>query len=128
MHAWQQSLLIFLGAGVGGIARYWLALAIDTWARQPVLGLPWGTIGVNIIGSFLIGLAFGTLKHDAVKLLCVTGLLGGFTTFSAFSLQTYQLWSKGSWAFALSNVAASVLLCVIGTAAGLWLSGSHSQS
>ncbi len=87
--------------------------------------LPWGTIGINVAGSFLIGF-FGTLtleggRHPApewVRLFVMVGICGGFTTFSSFSLQTLDLLRGGAWDRALVNVAASVLLCLASVGAG----------
>ncbi len=112
---------IALGGALGSVARYWLAV----WA-SPVSGsLPWGTIGINVAGSFLIGF-FGTLtleggRHPApewVRLFVMVGFCGGFTTFSSFSLQTLDLLRGGAWDRALLNVAASVLLCLASVGAG----------
>lgn len=89
--------------------------------------LPVGTISVNVLGSFLIGLAFALLKSrvgnpEVISAFVIVGLLGGFTTFSAFSLETLGLIEAGFWYKALVNVALSVLCCVgaafLGVSAG----------
>jgi CrcB protein len=113
--------LIALGGALGSVARYWLAV----WALPASRSLPWGTIGINVAGSFLIGF-FGTLtleggRHPApewVRLFVMVGICGGFTTFSSFSLQTLDLLRGGAWDRALVNVAASVLLCLASVGAG----------
>jgi CrcB protein len=98
-------------------------------ARTAGTGFPWGTLLVNVTGSFAIGLlaALATADGRAVvvgdaRAFLVVGLLGGFTTFSAFSVETLRLAQAGEWGSAGANVAASVLLCLlavwIGFAAG----------
>lgn len=106
---------------MGSVARYWIAL----WALPLSRNLPWGTIGINIAGSFLIGF-FGTLtleggRHPApewARLFIMVGICGGFTTFSSFSLQTLDLLRGGGWGRALANVAISVMLCLASVAIG----------
>ena len=107
------------GSAVGGVLRFWLT----TWvARVLPTHLPLGTLLVNVTGSFAIGaLAAAFLyRGDATTVwpaLLMTGLLGGFTTFSAFSLQTLQLAHQGLWVPAAANVLLSVLLCLV----AVWL-------
>jgi CrcB protein len=87
--------------------------------------LPWGTIWINILGSFVIGL-FGTLTlaqgrfpvSENARLFVMVGLCGGFTTFSSFSLQTLDLMRNGAMGRAAINIVASVVLCVAAVAAG----------
>ncbi len=115
------SFWIALGGALGSVARYWIAL----WAVPLSRNLPWGTIGINIAGSFLIGF-FGTLtleggRHPApewARLFVMVGICGGFTTFSSFSLQTLDLLRGGGWGRALANVAVSVMLCLASVAIG----------
>ncbi len=117
----QQTLWIALGGALGSVARYWIAL----WALPISRNLPWGTIGINIAGSFLIGF-FGTLtleggRHPApewARLFVMVGICGGFTTFSSFSLQTLDLLRGDAWGRALANVGLSVLLCLAAVTAG----------
>ena len=117
----QQTLWIALGGALGSVARYWIAL----WALPVSRSLPWGTIGINIAGSFLIGF-FGTLtleggRHPApewARLFVMVGICGGFTTFSSFSLQTLDLLRGDAWGRAMVNVGLSVLLCLAAVTAG----------
>lgn len=117
----QQTLWIALGGALGSVARYWIAV----WALPVSRSLPWGTIGINVAGSFLIGF-FGTLtlasgRHPApewLRLFVMVGVCGGFTTFSSFSLQTLDLLRADAWGRALANVGLSVLLCLASVAAG----------
>jgi len=107
------------------MARYGLTLwAAGAWGET----FPWGTLVINVLGSFVIGLFFsltmveGPLPSSVnVRLFVMTGICGGFTTFSAFSLQTLLLLHGGEWWPALAYMASSVALCVIGVAIGYWL-------
>lgn len=113
--------MVVLGGAIGSLARYLLsALA------APISGtLPWGTILINIGGSFIIGF-FGTLTlasgrfpvSDNLRLLVMVGICGGFTTFSSFSLQTLDLMRGGAMTRAALNVTLSVVLCVAAVAIG----------
>lgn len=110
-------LQVALGGAIGSAARYGVTLAA---ARMT--GLPLGTLAVNVAGSFLMGLLAATLalrgnQHLAPFLL--TGILGGFTTFSAFSLDTLTLWERGEAGLALAYVFGSVLLSLLAIIAGL---------
>lgn len=114
-------LLVGLGGAIGTLARY----GIGEWAQPISRTLPWGTIIINIAGSFIIGF-FGTLtlahgKHpvsENTRLFVMVGLCGGFTTFSAFSLQTLDLLRQEALIRAGVNVVLSVTLCVMATGAG----------
>lgn len=116
----QETLCIALGGALGSVARYWVAL----WTLPISRHLPWGTIGINIAGSFVIGF-FGTLtlangRHPApewLRLLVRVGFCGGVTTFSSFSLQTLDLLRSDAWGRAMVNVVASVLVCLAAVAA-----------
>lgn len=116
-------LLIFLGAGTGGVLRHLTSLAT---ARLLGTNFPYGTLTVNILGAFLIGLlagilaAHGTHNHT-LRLLLATGLLGGFTTFSAFSLETVTLIERNQMPLAIAYVLASVAGGLLALALGLKL-------
>jgi CrcB protein len=115
-------LWIALGSALGGMARY----ACSTLVAQTVGGVfPWGTLVVNVVGSFVIGL-FATapsgLSPDA-RLFVTVGICGGYTTFSSFSLQTLDLLREGHTAAALGNMAGSVALCLIAVWAGVAAAG-----
>lgn len=113
--------LIALGGAVGTLARYGLSVVALPISQT----LPWGTIIINILGSFVIGF-FGTLTlatgkfpvSENLRLFVMVGLCGGFTTFSAFSLQTLDLIRSGSVTRAMANVLLSVTLCVAAVAVG----------
>ena len=115
------TLWVALGGALGSVARYWVA----TWAAPVSQAMPWGTIGINIAGSFVIGFVGTLTLHsgrfpapDSLRLFVMVGFCGGFTTFSSFSLQTLDLLRAGAWGRALLNIAASVLLCLAAVAAG----------
>ena len=114
-------LLIALGGALGTLARFAVGLAAAPISQN----LPWGTIGINIAGSFVIGF-FGTLTlasgrypvSENLRLFVMVGICGGFTTFSAFSLQTLDLLRAGAPARAGLNIVVSVALCLASVALG----------
>ncbi len=116
-------LITFLGAGIGGALRH----GVNVWsARLFGYGFPLGTFFVNIAGSFAIGLlagyfAYRTGVSQHLRLFLTTGVLGGFTTFSAFSLDTALLVERHAYVQAAAYVVGSVLLSVLGVFAGLVL-------
>ncbi|MBC2773854.1 fluoride efflux transporter CrcB [Rhizobium sp. AQ_MP] len=119
-------LLVAVGGAAGSVARYLTGIAMT---RLLGPGFPWGTITVNIIGSFIIGLLTEMMarKFSApleLRLLLVVGFLGGFTTFSSFSLDTMALFERGEGLTAFVYVAASVLLSLAAAFGGLALGRS----
>lgn len=116
-------LLVALGGAVGSVARYAAGLVA---VRLFGSGFPVGTLFVNVTGSFLIGLGLETLARrfgssQELRLLLLTGVLGGYTTFSTFSLDTLSLYERGEVALAFVYVLTSVLLGLAAVAAGLAL-------
>jgi CrcB protein len=114
-------LLIAIGSALGGVGRYWVSGFV---AERVGETFPWGTLVVNVAGSALIGLlaawsdsARVGLPAEARQFLMV-GVLGGFTTFSSFSLQTLRLLQDGDWLRAAANVLLSVVVCLAAVAAG----------
>lgn len=114
-------LLIAFGSAVGGVARYWVSGVVAARVGET---FPWGTLAVNVTGSALIGVlaAFSDsarvgMSADARQLLMV-GVLGGFTTFSSFSLQTLRLMQDGDWLRAGGNIVVSVAACLAAVALG----------
>jgi fluoride exporter len=123
-------LWVALGGAIGSTGRYALSRAVATVAGG---SFPWGTLLVNASGSLLIGFLAGlalpdgrpSLSADARAFLLI-GVLGGFTTFSSFSLETLNLARDGDWLGAAANVTGSVALCLfavwVGVGAASWLS------
>ena len=105
-------LLVFLGAGLGGALRHGVNLAC---ARAFGAALPWGTLVVNIVGSLAMGAIAAWFAARAgagsqpLRLFLTTGILGGFTTFSAFSLDVAVLWERGETSLAFAYLSASVI-------------------
>jgi fluoride exporter len=116
-------LLVFVGGGLGATLRYLINV---TCARTLGTGFPWGTFLINITGSTVMGLIAGylALKGEASqpwRLFLMTGILGGYTTFSAYSLDAALLYERGELASAALYVVGSVVLSIAGLFAGLAL-------
>lgn len=123
--AMTSTLLVFLGAGIGGVLRHGVNLAALRWLGP---GFPFGTMAVNIVGSAVMGLLAGWLALRAgegwpqqARLFLATGVLGGFTTFSAFSLDAVLLWERGDVVAAALYVVGSVILSLVALVGGLAL-------
>ena len=116
-------LVVFLGGGLGAGLRHLTGLAA---LRLFGPGFPWGTFIVNVVGSLVMGIFIALLGRKIqatteLRLLVATGFLGGFTTFSAFSLDVAVMWERGANTTAFFYVTASVLLSLLAVFAGLWL-------
>jgi fluoride exporter len=114
-------LIVFLGGGIGSALRHGVNIAA---ARLLGTAFPYGTLTVNVVGSLVMGLlaAYFAFKGDATqhwRLFFTTGVLGGFTTFSAFSLDVAVLIERDAWGLAALYVAVSVLMSVAALFAGL---------
>ena len=112
-----------VGGGLGAVLRYGLALWVDERAAS---AFPWGTLAVNAAGCFGIGVVATLADHHqlvspTVRLFLVTGLLGGFTTFSTFGLDTWRLVEDGQGLLAAGNAVASVLAGLAAVVAGVAL-------
>ena len=118
----MHGLLVFAGGGTGAVLRHGVnRLAAGLFG----FGSPAGTMIVNVLGSLLMGLLIAALAEgppasQSLRLFVATGVLGGFTTFSAFSLDALTLWERGQPGLAALYVAASVLLSLGAIAAGFW--------
>ncbi|MSP02136.1 MAG: fluoride efflux transporter CrcB [Acetobacteraceae bacterium] len=113
------------GGALGSVARFWMTGAVATLTGPR---FPYGTLLINVLGSFVIGVIAGiTLTpermgmHPDVRIFLMVGICGGFTTFSAFSLQTLELMQAGDMVPALLYVAGSVVLCLALVWCGWWL-------
>lgn len=120
-------LAVALGGGVGALGRY----ALSTWVQNALgAGFPWGTLSVNITGSFLMGVLAGALQRGALppefQTLAAVGILGSFTTFSAFSLENVRLLQEGAWGRALAYMALSVAVGILAVLAGLRAAGGST--
>lgn len=115
-------LLIGTGSFIGGVSRYLTSM----WVQEKfVTPFPYGTLTVNIIGCFIIGLIFGAAERFSVsnewRLFLATGICGGFTTFSAFSSETLSLLRTGHYPSAFLYVLLSVVLGLIATFIGIFI-------
>jgi CrcB protein len=120
MNAW---IAIAVGGGIGSLARHFLSTAV-----QSAVGgaFPWGILAVNVLGGLAMGVVVALGAHKLslapeLRAFLTAGFLGGFTTFSAFSLDTALLIERGDWSAAAAYAAGSVLLSVGALFAGLWL-------
>lgn len=118
-------LWVGIGSALGGMVRYGISLAV---AKQSDSLFPIATLTVNVTGSFLIGFLLAATAEDGrwacpevVRNFLMVGILGGYTTFSSFSIQTVQLMEKGAWGMVTANILGSVILCLAGAWAGLRL-------
>lgn len=118
----MASVWIAIGSALGGVARYWCS---GVAARLIGETFPWGTLIVNVVGSFIIGF-FATLTgpdgrlfaSSAARQFVMIGFCGGYTTFSSFSIQTLNLVQDGEWLQAGGNIVGSVVLCLVAVWAG----------
>ena len=124
----QAYILVFIGAGLGGALRHTLNIAIG---RMLGIGFPWATAFINVSGSFVMGALVGWLAFRAgeswtqnVRLFVATGVLGGYTTFSTFSLDSILLLERNQIGAAAAYIGGSVLLGVLALWAGLSLARS----
>jgi len=116
-------LMVAMGGAAGSVARYLFVKLAGAWLGPE---LPYGTLGVNVIGSLLAGLLYVVLIErvaDAAewRALLMVGVLGGFTTFSAFSVDTMRLLEESGLAFAAGNAAANLCLSLLACAVGIWM-------
>jgi fluoride exporter len=117
-----QTLLVFLGGGIGAAARHGVNVAAARWLGT---AFPWGTLTVNIVGSLAMGLlaAWFAFRADAgltqhARLFLTTGILGGFTTFSAFSLDAVVMWERDAFIMVGVYVVVSVVVSILALFAG----------
>ena len=119
----NSTFIVFLGGGIGAAIRHLVNQAVG---RVAGTDFPFGVMAINISGSLVMGLAAGYFAFKAsqswsetARLFMTTGVLGGYTTFSAFSLDAMLLWERGEPGLAVAYVLGSVVLSIIGLAAGL---------
>jgi len=109
--------LVFLGGGLGSAARFLIASAVQ---RNGAVQFPYGTIAVNVAGCFLIGFLMALVTHRFIansdlRLFVTIGILGGFTTFSSFTLETLELFRAGHTTGAIANIFLTVIVCLTAT-------------
>ncbi len=119
LHKWNFEMtnivLIFLGAGIGGVLRYWVSNIIYWMTNRQ---FPYGTLVVNTSGCFLMGLLFVLLTERfagaslQLRSFLLIGLLGGYTTFSSFSIETLNLFENSAWLSGFLNIFFSIFLCI----------------
>jgi CrcB protein len=117
----DRLLWVCLGSALGGGARYLVSLGA---LRLLGTSFPYGTLAVNLIGSFLIGLIMRvgletSLLSPTARIFLTTGVLGGLTTYSTFNYETLQFASEGDWPLAATNIAVTVAACLVAGALGL---------
>jgi len=116
----NKTVLVLIGSGIGGVIRFWLSLSLDNTLGKI---FPYDTLAVNVLGSFFMGLvaaiAIGQSGTSAtvIKYLLLIGFMGGFTTFSTFSLDTMNFLTKGATLHGLLNIICNVSFCLL----AVWL-------
>jgi CrcB protein len=118
-----QLLTIAVGGALGSVLRFVMSQGINQWTG---IKFPYGTLCVNVLGCLLIGflsiLFIERLATSPIwRATVLIGFLGGFTTFSSFSLDTFNLFEQGYWTSALLNVVSSLVLCLLATAIGVYI-------
>ncbi|MCW8108093.1 fluoride efflux transporter CrcB [Alteromonas ponticola] len=106
---------IALGGAAGACLRFFVTQSVDSWFGKQ---FPFGTLTVNVVGSFLLAIVYGLIEHGSwaefpYRALVGVGLLGAFTTFSTFSLETLTLLENGLWEKAVMNILVNVTACLI---------------
>ena len=123
MQTWYQVAVLSVGGVLGVNARFWLGVAISRYTSSQ---FPWATFTINITGSFAIGLCTAVLArwlpHPHARLLVIVGFLGGYTTFSSYSMESLALWERGErslcLAYVIGSVVAGLVAVVLGTVLG----------
>ncbi len=125
MNALKSIILVALGGGIGSVSRFLISSAINKWSTQPFL---WGTLSVNVLGSLAVGIlwAFFDVESSSqnLKIFLIIGILGGFTTFSSFSLEVINLFKSGELRVAILYIIATNIFS-IAAAFGGYLATKH---
>lgn len=119
-------LAIFLGGGLGAVTRYYASILLRAYS----ISFPFATLGVNLVGSLILGFAAAwfwdkanvSQMHDTMRLAITVGFCGGLTTFSTFSWETFDLIKQGDYLLAMLYTVVSVLVCVLAIGLGVFLS------
>lgn len=119
----KEVICVFVGGGLGSVFRYLLHLLMS--GRGPVVGFPWSTFTVNILGSLLIGVFYALSTKlnisNEIRLFLTVGLCGGFTTFSTFSKENFFLFEEGLYLTLFVYIVLSVVLGICAVPAGAYL-------
>jgi fluoride exporter len=118
-------LCVAAGAIVGALARFLVTNISSEISHHH--GFPYGTLIVNVIGSFIVGYVLtwtADHTHDHWRLLAATGFCGAFTTFSAFAYESLAYWHQGRYAIFLANIGLNNALCILAVGLGIWLHGA----
>ena len=122
MESWVRVAVLSLGGALGINARYWLGAWMNRWTSPQ---FPWATLTINVSGSFAIGFLTMALArwlpHPHMRLLVLTGFLGGYTTFSTFAFESVTLWERGERGLSLTNMAGSVMAGFVAVLLGIAL-------
>jgi len=118
-----QVLAIGIGGAIGSLLRFWMSIWVHSFAGR---GFPYGTLTVNVLGCLVMGVLFVLFTerfsdNAVLRAGMLIGVIGGFTTFSSFSIETFNLIEQGAYIKAVSNMALSLVLCVGGTWLGVIL-------
>lgn len=120
----MNALYVFIGGGIGAVCRYAISLGINPSSK----GFPYATLAANFASSIILGLLIGyylgKVVPDRQKLLLMTGFCGGFSTFSTFSAETYNLINSQSFGIAITYVLSSIIICVLAIGLGVLLGKS----
>ncbi len=111
---------IFIGGGLGSMARYALSLML----KPSLHGFPWATLSANVMSCLVLGIVVGLgwkQQWNHAYLLLATGFCGGFSTFSTFTLESYQLFQTQQYGLFAINIVASLLACMLSLALGMWM-------
>ncbi|WP_100657281.1 fluoride efflux transporter CrcB [Alteromonas flava] len=114
---------VALGGALGACLRYFIMLKADLWFGK---AMPFGTLAVNVAGSFLLGVFYAVMHQEApidnpYRAFFAIGLLGAFTTFSTFSYDTLLLLQQGEWLKALANIGLNVFVCILAAGSAVYL-------
>lgn len=116
----MKFLLVFLGGGLGSLARFYVSIFAERFAGH----FPYGTLISNIAASFILGVVAGHLlgiQNNNLRFLIIIGFCGGFSTFSSFSFETFELFRSAQVSQAFINIFGNTILCLIGVFCGLFL-------
>lgn len=118
-------MLTFLSVGLGAAIGAWLRWGLSLWLNSPSDPVPYGTLAANLLGGYLVGLAVAYFAHHGefspeLKLFLITGMMGGLTTFSTFSVEVFALIGRAQYAMGLVAIAVHVTGSLLMTGLGVW--------